>query len=229
MRTIKEKIVVSWSGGKDSAYALHELMLKDQYEIMALMTNVVEGEDKIKMHGVRLELLKQQAESIGIPLEIIWVSSKSKNGEYELKTGQVLEYYKKQGATAVVFGDLFLADIKAFRDKCLANWGMKGLYPLWERPTKKLAQDMMESGFRTVLTCVDTQAMPETYAGFEYNDDLLKVLPETVDPCGENGEFHTFVYDGPIFKKEIPFKKGDYYMKDNRFYYCDIQSIGEAS
>ena len=219
----KEKVIVSWSGGKDSAFSLFEIFKSQKVEVIALITNVVKEDQRIKMQGVRCELLEAQAKSLGIPLETVPVSRNPKNDEYEKKTGAVIEKYKALGATAMVFGDLFLEDIKKYRDACLKKWNFSGLYPIWLRPTRPLAHEMIREGFRTIVTCVDTTQLDPSFAGREFDEDYLKDLPDSVDPCGEQGEFHTFVYDGPYFKEKVAFAKNDFFFKDGRFYYCDLQ------
>lgn len=222
---MQEKVIMSWSGGKDSAYCLHEILQSSQYEVVALLTSVTEDSGRIKMHGVHGDLLQRQADCLGIPLEKVLVPPISKNTEYELRTGKALEKYRKNGVTSVVFGDLFLEDIKAYRDHCLLGWEMKGIFPLWMRPTTELAAKIIETGIRAVLTCVDTRILDPSFAGRDFDKELLLQLPSAADPCAENGEFHTFVYDAPMFKEKISFKKEGNFMLQDRFYYSDIRLI----
>ena len=194
--SIREKIVLSWSGGKDSAMAAYHLMSSQQYEIGALMTTVTEGYDRISMHGVRRELLEMQADSLGVPLHKIMIPTDCTNEIYEARMRESLDLFKSRGIAKIAFGDLFLADLKRYRDEQLAQAGMTGIYPLWMRDTDELVCIFINLGFKAILSCVDTEAIDASFAGREIDEDLLRDLPETADPCGENGEFHSFVYAG---------------------------------
>jgi len=218
----RKKVLFAWSGGKDSSFALHELRKDDRYEILALMTTVTQDYDRISMHGVRRELLERQADSIGIPLEKILISTQCTNTEYEEKMKATLLRYKDQGVTAVVFGDIFLEELKKYREDNLAKVGMTGIFPVWKRDTSTMARDFIRQGFKAILTCVDSTVLDPKFAGRNFDEQLLSEFPSTVDPCGENGEFHSFVHDGPIFKTPIPVKKGEVVCREERFYYCDI-------
>lgn len=218
----KEPVLFGWSGGKDCALALHEVRQSGQYEVAALLTTVTEGYERISIHGVRRELLDAQAAALGIPLEVVYIPQKSSNTEYEQRMLNVLERYKAQGLTKNVFGDIFLEDVRAYREKNLGQIGMSGIFPLWGGDTGALAERFIAEGFRATLTCVDTQALDGAYAGREYDRALIQSLPEAVDPCGENGEFHTFVYDGPIFKHPLHIARGDIVLREGRFSYCDL-------
>jgi uncharacterized protein (TIGR00290 family) len=222
---MQEKILFTWSGGKDSALALYELMKNDRYEISALVTTITKDYDRISMHGVRTTLLDLQAESIGIKLEKVFITQNASNDEYEKQMKALLIRYKDDDIQYVAFGDIFLEDLRRYREDNLAKVGMKALFPIWKIDTKKLAHDFISTGFRAVVTCVDTNVLEAVFAGREYDIDFLAELPSSVDPCGENGEFHTFVYDGPIFKKSIDIVKGEKVLRESRFYYCDILSI----
>jgi uncharacterized protein (TIGR00290 family) len=215
-------ITCSWSGGKDSALALHELMRSKEHEVVALLTTVTEEYDRITMHGVRSELLKQQALSIGLPLEEIRISENITEEEYEKTMQDVMSRLKDAGIESVAFGDLFLEDVRRRREANLARIGMKAVFPLWGRNTRKLALEFIELGFKAITTCVDTNLLKGDFVGRDVDEDFLNDLPAQADPCGENGEFHSFVYDGPIFKWAIPFKKGDVVVKRGRFHYCDL-------
>ncbi len=217
-----EKVLCSWSGGKDSAMALHDVLRRPEYEVVALLTTVTEDYDRISMHGVRRSLLKQQAESLGLPLEEVGISKRSSNEEYEEKMGAVLNRYKGTGITSVVFGDIFLEDLRQYRENNLAKLGMKGIFPLWKQETHELVQRFIQSGFRAVIVCVDTQALDGKFAGREIDEAFVRELPATVDVCGENGEFHSFVYAGPIFKRRIPHTLGEVVLREERFCYCDL-------
>lgn len=219
---MSEKILVSWSGGKDSTLALFEIQKTGNFEICALLTTVTEDYDRISMHGVRRELLEQQTRSLGYPLEKVLISKNATNKEYESKMRATLERYKAEGVSRVVFGDLFLEDIRKYRDERLAELEMAGIYPLWKRNTSELAREFIRLGFKAAISCVDSKALDGKFVGREFDEQFLADLPLTADPCGENGEFHSFVYAGPIFKENIPFSRGEIVFRDNRFYYCDL-------
>lgn len=218
-----QKILFSWSGGKDSAMALHQAVKSRDYEIAALLTTVTEGYDRISMHGVRVELLEKQAKSLDLPLEKIIITKNADNEEYAAKMEAMLRKYKEQhNITGVAFGDIFLEDLKKYREDNLAKIGLKGFFPIWKRDSVELAGAFIELGFKAVLTCVDSQKLDGKFAGREYDERLLADLPPDVDPCGENGEFHSFVYDGPIFSERINFTIGETVLRDERFYFCDL-------
>jgi uncharacterized protein (TIGR00290 family) len=217
-----EKVLFTWSGGKDSAMALYELKKSNGYEITGLLTTITEDYDRISMHGVRRALLEKQADFLCIPLEKVFISKQSSNEEYESRMRAVLEKYKEAGVISVAFGDIFLEDLRRYREDNLANLGMKGIFPIWKKDSTELAHAFIDQGFRAVITCVDSQVLNKSFVGREFDKEFLSDLPPTVDPCGENGEFHSFVHDGPIFKKRIAYTKGDIVLRDNRFYYCDI-------
>jgi len=216
------KILFAWSGGKDSAMALHEIRKNPDIEVVALLTTVTRDYDRISMHGVRRELLRKQAESIGLPLEEVFISPKSSNEEYEAAMRETLERYKATGVEAVAFGDLFLEDLRKYREDKLAEVGMTGVFPLWMRDTSELAREFIFLGFKAVVSCADSQAGTGAFAGRDFDEQLLAELPGTCDPCFENGECHSFVYAGPIFSEPIAVKKGEVVLRDERFYYCDI-------
>lgn len=226
---MSEKVLFTWSGGKDSAMALYELQREKRYEVAALLTTVTEDYDRISMHGVRHVLLQQQATSLGYPLEIVYLSKNSSNEEYEARLKEKLSQYKARGISFVVFGDIFLEDLRKYRENNLAQVGMKGVFPIWKRDTRELAHTFINLGFKAIITCVDSNALDKRFVGRAFNERLLSELPANIDPCGENGEFHSFVYDGPIFHKRIKYRKGRVVLRDNRFYFCDlmpVQSVG---
>ncbi len=216
-----EKILLGWSGGKDSSMALYELKRLGKYEIV-LLTTVTEQYDRISMHGVRAALLEKQAESLGCRLEKVYISPECSNEEYEKKMEDTMSKYKAMGVTKVAFGDLFLEDIREYREKNLKKSGMEAIFPIWGRDTGKLAFNFIDLGFKAILTCVDTKVLDGDFAGRCYDKELLADLPASVDPCGENGEFHSFVFDGPIFSKKIDFTIGVKSLRDERFSYCDL-------
>jgi uncharacterized protein (TIGR00290 family) len=222
---VKERVVLSWSGGKDSTMAAYHLLASRKYEITALLTTVTEEFDRISMHGVRRELLEQQAESLGIPLRMMMIPKDCTNEIYEARMRETLGHFKAQGITRIAFGDLFLEDVKQYRDERLAQVGMTGLYPIWLRDTDELVRTFIGLGFKAILACVDTEAIDASFAGREIDHALLADLPESADPCGEYGEYHSFVYAGPIFKQAIACKAGKSVRRTPRFNYCDIVPV----
>jgi uncharacterized protein (TIGR00290 family) len=217
-----ENVLVSWSGGKDSALALHEIIRSHDYTVSALLTTLTEDYDRISMHGVRRMLLEQQADSLGFPLEKVFISKNASNEEYEARMEQVLARYKRAGITAVVFGDIFLEDLRKYREDKLALLALKGIFPIWKRDTKKLAASLSSSGFMAITTCVDTHALGRQFVGRIIDQQFLNELPPGVDACGENGEYHSFVFDGPIFNAPIAYTTGEIVLRENRFCYCDL-------
>jgi uncharacterized protein (TIGR00290 family) len=219
---MKNRAILAWSGGKDSALALYEMTRQDRTQVVALLTTVTEGYDRISMHGVRRELLAEQAKALGYPLEEVRLPQQCTNELYEQRMGQALEKYHQSGIARAAFGDLFLEDVRAYREERLSRIGMRGIFPLWGRNTSEVARQFVGLGFRAVVICVDTQALDRAFAGRDYDEDLLKDLPPEVDPCGENGEFHTFVYAGPLFHRPVRIERGEKILRENRFYYCDL-------
>jgi uncharacterized protein (TIGR00290 family) len=216
------KLILSWSGGKDSALSLYTLRQSGEHDVTALLTTVTREYDRVSMHGVRRTLLHQQAEAVGLPVLEVFLTPGAANDEYEQHMAAVLSAYQAQGVEGVAFGDIFLEDLRAYRENHLAQLDMQGVFPVWQRDTGELAQTFLDLGFKAVVTCVDTQALDASFAGRLIDEDFLRALPDGVDPCGENGEFHTFVYDGPIFAHPIPFTLGELVLRDERFYYCDL-------
>jgi uncharacterized protein (TIGR00290 family) len=217
-----EKILFTWSGGKDSAMALYELQKSQNYEISALLTTVTEDYDRISMHGVRRILLEQQVESLGFALEKVYITKNASDKEYETKMRNKLNHYKKLGVTSVVFGDIFLEDLKKYREENLSKVNLKGIFPIWKRDTTELANAFIDLGFKATVTCIDSKVLDRSFVGRIFDKQFLSELPPNVDPCGENGEFHSFVYDGPIFSKRILYEKGEVVLRDNRYYFCDL-------
>ncbi|MDB6040539.1 MAG: protein of unknown function ATP-binding region [Verrucomicrobiales bacterium] len=217
----KEPVVFGWSGGKDSALALQEILRSRLYEVVALLTTCTEGFRRISMHGVRCSLLKTQASQLGIPLRKVFIEKGSSNADYEVRMCAALLEYQKAGVNKVIFGDLFLEQIREYRDRMLAGIGMSALYPLWGRNTRALAGEFIRAGFQAVLVCVDPRQLDASFAGRLYNETLLSELPSTVDPCGENGEFHTFVFNGPIFQKPVKYRPGRVVSRD-QFIFADL-------
>jgi len=217
-----EKIIFTWSGGKDSAMALYELQRTHSYEVSALLTTITEDYERISMHSVRRILLERQADSLGLSLEKVFISKNASNEEYESKMQEVLMKYRATGVSSVVFGDIFLEDLRKYREDKLSKVDMKGIFPIWKRDTTELAHTFIDLGFKAVVTCVDSNVLDKKFVGRVFDGQFLSELPSTVDPCGENGEFHSFVYDGPIFRERIAFTVGDIVLRDNRFYFCDL-------
>ena len=215
-------VMLSWSGGKDSALALYALRQDPQYEVQGLITSINEHYHRISMHGVREALLDAQAKSLGLPLYKVMLSEQPANEEYQQKMRAALEGFKTHGIRHVAFGDLFLEDIRRYRKNNLAQLQMQCVFPLWHRPTDKLAREFIALGFKALLCCVDEQALSAGFAGREYDEALLRELPASVDACGENGEFHTFVYAGPMFRRRIAFSRGERVYRDSRFHFCDL-------
>jgi len=218
---MSKDIFLSWSGGKDSSLALYEIQKANNHRVAALLTTITEDYDRISMHGVRRALLEQQAEALDIPLRKILIPKESTNAIYESRMRVLLEEGLREGVDTVAFGDIFLEDLKIYREKNLAQLGMKGLFPIWKRDTAELAQTFIKLAFKAVLTCVDTAILDPSFAGRAYDQDLLRDLPSKVDPCGENGEFHSFAFDGPIFKHKINHTLGEVVQRDH-YCFCDL-------
>lgn len=200
----KEKIIMSWSGGKDSSMALHKLLLDNKYEVKYLLTTIYKPNKRVSMHGVPEALIKEQAKAIGIPLKIIYIEEKT-HDEYEIKMRTFLETMKTEGINKVGFGDIFLEDLKKYREDKLTEVGMEGVFPLWKIKTTEMAQYFIDNQFKTHICAIDNSKIPTHLIATDYNQTFLDSLPSNVDPCGENGEFHTFCYDGPIFKNPVKF------------------------
>ena len=222
---MKEKVLLSWSGGKDSALALHALQQSGDYEIAALLTTLTRDHNKVCMHDVPGILLEQQAGALGLALEKIFISENASNKKYESIMRKVLVKYRKAGVTSVVFGDVFLEELREYREEKLSTVGMKGLFPLWKKDTAELACTFINLGFRGIITSADSHLLDSIFVGRDFDEQFLSMLPFSVDPCGENGEFHSFVYDGPIFHHPIPYTTGHVALRENGFYYCDLAPI----
>lgn len=213
--------LLCWSGGKDSALALHRL-LGEGRGASTLLTTLTEGFDRISMHGVRRELLERQVAALGLPLRPVYISRGAGNAEYESRMEEALLEQRERGVEEAAFGDIFLEDLRAYRERQLARIGMRGLFPLWKTDTAALAERFIALGFKAALVCVDTRALDASFAGAEFDRGLLRRLPRGVDPCGENGEFHSFVYDGPIFREPVRFARGESVLRDGRFQFFDL-------
>ena len=216
-----EPILFCWSGGKDSAMALDTLLQQKHFEVAALLTTVTEGYDRIAMHGVRRELLRRQAESLRLPLHEVCIPPQCANPVYEARMEEALRHFCNQDVHKVAFGDIFLEDLRAYREKNLARIGMTALFPLWKRDTCELIRFFHQRRFRAVAACVDSKVLDPSFAGRELDDSFFRDLPPHADPCGENGEFHTFVFDGPILQFPIPVRTGEVVNRDG-FVFCDL-------
>jgi uncharacterized protein (TIGR00290 family) len=219
---MKEKAVVAWSGGKDSALALHEILESGRYEVQELLTTVTRDYDRISIHGVRSVLLEQQAKALGFPLEKTFISKGASDEEYESELLKALKRQRDTGVSSMVFGDIFLEDIRKYRERMLMKVGVNGVFPLWKKDTRALARRFIQFGFKAVIASVDSEVLAKDFVGREYDERFLSDLPGNVDPCGENGEFHSFVYDGPIFHERVSFTKGVKVLREKRFYSCDL-------
>ena len=223
--SVRTKAVVAWSSGKDSAVALWRLQQDVHFEVVGLLTTLTSGYERISMHGVRQALLEAQAEALCLKLYPVWIPPNSSNQVYEAEMSRAVETLQQDGVKAVGFGDLFLEDVRAYREKMLAPTGMKPLFPVWGEDTRDLSRWLVANGFKATLTCIDPRSLAPEFVGRAYDETLLAELPPGVDPCGENGEFHTFVYDGPIFERPIPFDRGDVVLREKRFYYFDLKPL----
>jgi uncharacterized protein (TIGR00290 family) len=205
----KEKVVFCWSGGKDSALALNRVLNDASYEVVALLTTCNEHFERVSMHGVRMALLDRQAQAIGLPLEKVFVSRQSSNEEYQKKMSDCLLAYKARGMTGCVFGDIFLEDLRLWREQNLALVGLRGIFPLWKVASNELIQEFISAKFGSVVCCTNDAYLDESFVGKTIDADFVASLPADVDPCGENGEFHSFAFAGPIFKESVKFQVGE--------------------
>jgi len=219
-----DPILFCWSGGKDSAMALHMLLQDKSREVVSLLTTVTEGYERISMHGVRRELLEQQAQSIGLPLTVVRIPPKSNNAIYETRMEAALREQLAKGVSKVAFGDIFLEDLRVYRETNLAKLNMTAVFPLWKKDTRTLAKYFQAEKFHATAVCIDPKVLPESFAGRELDQSFFADLPPGVDACGENGEFHTFVHAGPIFKTPIPFQKGEIVHRDG-FTFADLKPL----
>jgi uncharacterized protein (TIGR00290 family) len=218
----KEKILVSWSGGKDSVLSLYEIVKDGNFEITALLTVLTEDYDRVSMHGVRRIMLERQIECLGYSLEKIFIPKNASDKEYKSRMVNTLQKYVLSGVRSTVFGDIFLEDVRKYREENLSKIGMNALFPLWKKNTFQLAKQFIKLGFKSIITCTDSKNLSKDFIGRLFDKEFLLDLPSNVDPMGENGEFHSFVYDGPLFKSRLQFELGDIVLRDGRFYFCDL-------
>ena len=223
---------MNWSGGKDSSLALYEVLKSKTRQVKGLLTTVNEAYNRVSMHGLRVDLLDAQAKSIGLPLHKIYLPKECPMEVYNQRMKEGMANIEKQGITQSVFGDIFLEDLRKYREEKLQEIAFEGVFPIWKKDTTQLIYDFEKLGFRAVIICVNAKKLDESFLGRELNTDLLHDLPPDVDPCGENGEYHSFVFDGPIFNTPISFYKGEIVTKtfgkedneafDHKFHYLDI-------
>jgi uncharacterized protein (TIGR00290 family) len=218
---MKEKVIVCWSGGKDSSLALYRVLRDPRYDVVSLLTTCNAKFQRVSMHGVRVGLARRQAAEIGIPLDIIYLSEHPSNDEYEAQMRELLLRKKAQGLTGVVFGDIFLEDLRKWREANLAAIGLHGIFPLWRQDTSALIEEFWSLGFGSVVCCVSDAYFGEAAVGTLIDRQFVDALPSGVDPCGENGEFHSFAFKGPIFARPIPFIIGAKVYRE-RFWFCDL-------
>jgi uncharacterized protein (TIGR00290 family) len=215
-------VLFCWSGGKDSAMALNVLRQQEELRVAALLTTVTEGYERVSMHGVQRSLLLRQAHAIGLPLQEVRIPPQCVNPVYEARMREALLSQKENGVRYVAFGDIFLQDLREYRERNLSLVEMSAIFPIWRRDTQELAQEFCAMGFRAVAVCIDSTKLSREFAGRDLDESFFSDLPAGVDPCGENGEFHSFVYDGPIFSDAIAVERGEVVERDG-FYFCDLK------
>jgi uncharacterized protein (TIGR00290 family) len=218
-----EKAIFSWSSGKDSALAFYEFQKSCNGAIVALLTTI-EEEDRVRMHGVTHVWIERQAESLGLPLQKLFIPHDRFKEEYETRMIDALAKFRDKGISSVVSGDIFLEDLRKYKEDVLAEVGMKGIFPLWKRNTTSLIKAFIDSGLKAIITSVDSRLLDKAFVGRMIDERFLADLPPNVDPCGENGEFHSFVFDGPIFKTRIAYTIGEIFL-ENSYYFCDLLPV----
>jgi uncharacterized protein (TIGR00290 family) len=217
----RKKALLSWSSGKDSAWTLHVLRQQDEVEVVGLLTTINRAFDRVAMHAVRVELLERQGKAAGLPVWQVLIPSPCTNEEYERAMSGAMDRAKSEGIEVVAFGDLFLEDIRQYRESRMSGTGIQPIFPLWGLPTPELARDMIAGGLKARLTCVDPKQLSSSFAGRDFDEQLLEDLPESVDRCGERGEFHSFAYAGPMFAKPIAITSGEIVTRDG-FVFADV-------
>ncbi|HXF50759.1 MAG TPA: ATP-binding protein [Dehalococcoidia bacterium] len=223
----RRPVLLSWSSGKDSAWTLHVLRQDPGVEVVGLLTTVTEAFDRVSMHGVRRDLLEAQAAAAGLPLWAVPIPYPCPNEIYEARMADAMARARREGVTAIAFGDLFLEDVRRYREERLRPLGVEPIFPLWGEPTPRLARAMLDAGVRAIVTCVDPRQAPASLAGRPWDAALLASLPGAADPCGERGEFHTFVWDGPMFVAPVPVAVGEVVERDG-FVFADLLPAVQA-
>jgi uncharacterized protein (TIGR00290 family) len=218
---MRKKVLLSWSGGKDSSLALDRLRKSDNFEVAGLLTTVTEPYKRVSMHGVRQVLLTQQAKEIGLPLSKVIIVENTTEEEYRDQMRRAMLEAKNDGIDGVAFGDIALEDVKRYREENLAEVDMKAFFPIWGRDTHEMASIFIKQGFKAIVTCIDSRCLKKDFVGRIVDEQFLKELPNDVDPSGENGEFHTFVFEGPIFHRAVPIRRRGIEQRDP-FYFCDL-------
>lgn len=218
---MKKKAWLSWSTGKDSAYSLYKLQSNNHIEVESLLTTVTADYQRVSMHATRLECLRMQAESLSLPLVTVEIPAQCNNEIYERNFLAALQKAKNNGVKSIAYGDLYLEDIKFYREKMHQGIALEAMFPIWQTNTKLLAREIVDLGFEAFITCVDPKKLPKSFAGRKYDHSFLDDLPDAIDPCGENGEFHSFVFNGPNFKNSIPVKLTEIVERDG-FIFADI-------
>ena len=216
---------LSWSSGKDSAWALHMLRQSGEHEVTGLFTTINSAFDRVAMHAVRVELLRLQAQAAGVPLHLIEIPYPCSNEQYAAAMADFMARARSAGVQCMAFGDLYLQDVRRYREERMQGSGITPVFPLWKRPTRPLLEEMLKGGLRACLTCVDPKVLPAEFAGRELTLDLLAAMPPGIDPCGENGEFHTFVFDGPMFARPLDIEMGEVVARDG-FVFADCRLRG---
>ena len=224
----KPKALISWSSGKDSAFSLYEVRRAGEFDVAGALTTVTETFERVSIHGVRQQILRAQCEAAGLPQRIVPIPYPCPNEIYEARMGEAVASAVREGITHMIFGDLFLADIRAYREQKLAGTGITPIFPLWERPTAALAEAMIASGLEAYLATIDLKKLPAEFAGRRFDAQLLADLPEGIDPCGENGEFHTCVVAGPMFSRRLQVETGERIVRDG-YAYCDLLLTPDAA
>ncbi|WP_158598353.1 Dph6-related ATP pyrophosphatase [Falsibacillus albus] len=217
-----KKVCVSWSGGRDSTLMLYNLLKSGEFNVSSLLTTLNAKSEKVLMHDIPHHLLQKQVSSLGIPLKEIWFDEKVSNDVYEKVMKNEIQNLVQSGHEYMAFGDLFLEDIRKYREKNLADTGLQPIFPLWGMTSEVSSQAFLNAGFKATIICVDSDQLDPSFTGAEYNQAFLDSLPDQVDPCGENGEFHTFVYDGPLFDTPVSFDVKGSYIKFDRFHYAEL-------
>jgi uncharacterized protein (TIGR00290 family) len=223
---MKPRTLVAWSSGKDSAFALHAARTSGKLEIVGLLTTLTEDYGRVSMHGVREEILDRQADAVGLPCRKVRIPAGCINADYERAMGAAVSAARAEGIARVVFGDLFLEDVRAYRERMLSGTGLEPVFPLWGRDTAALAAEMVSSGLKATVVCVDPRRLAASFAGRQFTSGFLSELPEGVDPCGENGEFHTCVTDGPMFRQPVRAVAGETVVRDG-FVFADLRLAAE--